>query len=89
MIVFFFRRSDVGLEGSVYFVCQRAETGIRGMKLVGPIILVWQRPSQIDMPYVGGSCQSPEHRVQRIYEFRDYIVIARSSPCGMIKSLRR
>jgi hypothetical protein len=66
--------SDVALEGSVYFVCQRAETGISGMKFVGPVIFGLQRSGQIDMQDVGRSCYALEHRVQRIYEFYDYVV---------------
>ena len=47
------RWSDVRLEGSVYFVCQRAETGISGMKFVRPVIFGLQRSGQIDMQNVG------------------------------------
>jgi hypothetical protein len=66
--------SDVGLEGSVYFVCQRPEAGISRMKFVGPVIFGLQRSCQIDMQNVGRRCQSLEHRVQRIHEFHDYVV---------------
>jgi hypothetical protein len=59
--------SDVGLEGSVYFVCQRGEAGISRMKFVRPVIFGLQRSSdrhaeRREAPLV------LEHRVQRIYE---------------------
>ena len=52
------RWSDVRLEGSVYFVGQRAKTGISRMKFVGPVNFGLQRSGQIDVENLGRRGQS-------------------------------